>query len=309
VGVVTSPTGAAIRDIVRTIHNRFPARILLAPSQVQGDAAPQALVNALQSLAAVEDVDVIILGRGGGSLQDLWAFNSEILARAVAACPKVVISAVGHEIDTLLTDYVADYRAATPTAAGEAVVPDYQELSLRLREQSVRLGRGLQSIVHQKRDALTQRVARLSDPRRLIRERWQQHDHLESRLVRSNQEHFRQAQNRLALFAQRLVSNHPSGQLRRVQVARENAVTRLQSNWQLLFQNYNNQLGQMVARLQALSPLASLDRGYAIVRHSGTGNVLSSHTEVAVGGRVEILLADGVLDATVNGVRAKEEIA
>jgi len=309
VGVITSPTGAAIRDIVRTIHNRFPAQILLAPAPVQGDAAPQALVNALESLARIDDVDVIILGRGGGSLQDLWAFNNEALARAVAACPKVVVSAVGHEIDHLLTDFVADYRAATPTAAGEVVVPDFQELTLWLQEQTFRLGRGLKNTARQKREGLRHWAARLSDPRRLIRERWQQHDHLEARLLRAIESRRLSHENRLKLLTQRLMAGHPAERLQREALAQQNAVDRMKRNWRLLFQSYNNQLSQLTARLKALSPTASLERGYAIVRRSDDGNVLRSHRDVAVDGQVEILLADGALDATVNKVRSKEDSA
>ena len=125
VGVVTAATGAAIRDIVETIHSRYPMHIVLHPTAVQGPAAVEGIVRGIRALDRMEDVDVIIVGRGGGSLQDLWAFNEEAVVRAIADCGTPVVSAVGHEVDTLLSDYAADYRAATPTAAGEAVVPCY----------------------------------------------------------------------------------------------------------------------------------------------------------------------------------------
>src|SRR5688572_9977858 len=139
IGVVTSPTGAAIHDILKVARRRCPTRILLSPAQVQGDAAPQSIILALQRLQTIPGVDVIILGRGGGASEDLWAFNDDALARAVAACPVPVVSAVGHEVDTTLVDFVADVRAATPSHAAELVVPDRDTLLQRLHQLRRRL--------------------------------------------------------------------------------------------------------------------------------------------------------------------------
>ncbi|MCA9686915.1 MAG: exodeoxyribonuclease VII large subunit, partial [Myxococcales bacterium] len=144
VGVVTSPTGAAIHDILEVVRRRMPTPILLAPAKVQGSEAPFELIAALRRLARVEAVEVIILGRGGGSMEDLWAFNHEGLARAVAECPKPVVSAVGHEVDVTICDLVADRRAATPSQAAELVVPDRRAVLDRLSDRKRRLTRAME---------------------------------------------------------------------------------------------------------------------------------------------------------------------
>jgi len=175
-GVVTSPTGAVIRDIVRVAHRRCPVRILLAPTPVQGDAASIAIASAIRRLQEVPDVDVIIVARGGGSLEDLWAFNEEPVARAIFACRVPVISAVGHETDFTIADFVADVRAPTPSAAAERAVPVAEDLRGELALLCRRGGRALSGEVRTARHALERMGARLGDPRRLIEVRRQRLD-------------------------------------------------------------------------------------------------------------------------------------
>lgn len=163
IGMVTSPTGAAVRDIIRVAKHRNPgAHLLLAPAKVQGDGAAAEIIAGMQALARIPRVDVIIVGRGGGSMEDLWAFNEESLARAIAACPKPVISAVGHETDTTISDYVADVRAATPSAAAMLAAPDIESLRGGLRETAIRLDSTMRSRLEQSAQRLQYQRVRLA---------------------------------------------------------------------------------------------------------------------------------------------------
>jgi exodeoxyribonuclease VII large subunit len=184
-GVVTSAQGAVIRDIVRVAHRRFPVPILLAPTPVQGEGAAAAIAAALAEIVKVPDVDVVIVARGGGSLEDLWAFNDEALARAIAACPVPVISAVGHETDFTIADFVADLRAPTPSAAAELAVPVAADLLAELQLLGRRLGRALHGETRALRLRLERARAALGDPRRLIDLRRQGLDDFVERAARA----------------------------------------------------------------------------------------------------------------------------
>ncbi|MFT5433192.1 MAG: exodeoxyribonuclease VII large subunit [Myxococcota bacterium] len=205
IGLVTAHTGAAVRDMIRSIHIRFPASILVAASPVQGEGAALVIIDAMFALAAIPDVDVIVIGRGGGSLEDLWQFNHEGLVRAIANCPKPVISAVGHEIDTPLTDLVADVRAATPTAVGELVVPIAADLRAHLDQLRSRAARAVNNLVRHERTSLTSLARRLGDPRRSVRDRWLRLDDLRERLDHRTREHLARQTLRLERLRLRLV--------------------------------------------------------------------------------------------------------
>ena len=254
-GIVTSPQAAALRDVLNVLRRRYPlVRVLLAPSLVQGDQAPPQIVAALQTLDAREDMDVILLVRGGGSLEELWAFNDERVARAIAACRRPVVSGVGHETDFTIADFVADLRAPTPSAAAELVVPDHADLQQQLETNRERLVQGMDRLLAQTRGALQERtrsVGRLS-PRARVDTHRQQVDDLLRRA-------FRALAYRLDL--------HRSG------------------------------LAGLEARLAALSPLATLDRGYAIVRQAGTGELVRSTGQVRAGDELAIRVQDGEFGA------------
>ena len=181
IGVVTSPTGAAFQDILNVLRARYPlVEVVLSPSLVQGEEAPEALVEAIGRLNKMEDIDVVIIARGGGSLEDLWAFNDERVARAVATCRVPVVSGVGHEIDFTITDFVADLRAPTPSAAAAAVVPDVRDLRGQIRAATQRLISFIQSRLARLQEALEKeiRLLRLHDPQRMLAERRQRLDDL-----------------------------------------------------------------------------------------------------------------------------------
>ncbi|MDN5344261.1 MAG: exodeoxyribonuclease large subunit [Clostridia bacterium] len=262
VGLVTSPSGAALRDMVTVSRRRFPGiDLVLAPASVQGENAPQELARALDLLGKLGRVDVVIIGRGGGSAEDLSAFNTEIVARAIYACPVPVIAAVGHETDLTLADRVADRRAPTPSAAAELAVPVRAELEERLALLAARARRGVEHRLQMARTMLERLVKSrgLARPQQELYYRQQYLDGLEQRLLASWQ--------------------RQSG-------AREQAL-------QLL-----------VARLEAASPLAILNRGYAVCRRPGGGPPIKVSQEVVPGERVEVILSQGRLQCQVEDVKA-----
>jgi exodeoxyribonuclease VII large subunit len=235
IAVITSPTGAALHDITSVVRRRAPGvEIVVVPAAVQGESAPRELVAALGQVARWRDADVLIIGRGGGSREDLWAFNDEQVARALAACPIPTISAVGHEVDVTICDLVADVRAATPSAAAETAVRSVHELAAQVRSLGVRLRRGVQS--------------------------------------------------RLEIADLRL---HRAGRALAALSAR--GVERRRARVQAL-----------AGRLDALSPLATLERGYAVARDA-SGRVLASVRQFATGMDFRLTLRDGQVDARVTG--------
>ncbi|HYG59426.1 MAG TPA: exodeoxyribonuclease VII large subunit [Symbiobacteriaceae bacterium] len=256
VGLVTAPTGAAVRDMITVSRRRFPGvRLLLAPAMVQGEEAPASLIKALRLLSRQPEVDVIIIGRGGGSLEDLWAFNDEGLARAIRACPVPVVSAVGHETDFTIADFAADLRAPTPSAAAEIVVPSRLEL---------------QGLV----DGL--RLRMISITRRLIERK---------RL-------------KLKALAERPVLQRPQGRLLQDRQRLDDLVRRLGFAGGRRVERSRQRLATLVGRLDALSPLAVLSRGYAIARDE-EGRVIKESTAVQSGDAVSVMLHRGELRCRV----------
>jgi len=277
VGVVTSPTGAAIRDIVRVIHRRCPTRILLAPAVVQGDEAPEEIVRALAWLSAREDVEVIIVGRGGGSIEDLWAFNDERVARAIAACQKPVISAVGHEIDFTIADFVADVRAPTPSAAAERVVPEARELRAALA-------------------SLTARARHAAD--RALREARLRTDDSTNRLLAAGRRVVADRRQTIVRLQARLASLHPRARLAEGRTRLERLRARLHASTSRVLAQRRERLAAMAGRLDALSPLRVLERGYSICR-GPDGRLLTDSGQVAPGDQVGVRLHKGELSVRV----------
>jgi exodeoxyribonuclease VII large subunit len=323
VGVVTSPHGAVLQDIIRVAHRRFPAAILLAPAPVQGEGASALLTRALERLARVPDVDVIIVARGGGSLEDLWAFNDEGLARAIAACRVPVISAVGHETDFTIADFVADVRAPTPSAAAELAVPVASELRDALAVLRRRQLRAASASLQARHLGLERLRGRLGDPRRMVDARRQRLDDWQARATEAlraagarRRGELRQAETRLfrahpqrRIAAQRSALAALEGELREAARARLASMAealatlerRLPAAAAGLTDRRRRNLEALAATLEALSPLRVLDRGYGLVRRDD-GSVLRDTDDVSVGARIAIRLARGALDAEVVAV-------
>jgi exodeoxyribonuclease VII large subunit len=257
IGVVTSPTGAVIRDIITTVRRRYPlANILLFPAQVQGADAPLSIVQAIESLNEHQAADVLIVGRGGGSLEELWAFNDERVVRAMFASNIPIISAVGHETDTTLADFVADMRAPTPTAAAELAVPDINQLLANVIDVRLRSTRALQMRLSKARERLTklQRTSWLMNPMRELHQPMQHIDFLKQRL---------------------------------------------QQAFQIQLNKKRDQFRLQVARLDSLSPLKVMTRGYSLVSDSMTGEMVSSLANVKIDQQLQIRFVDGNVRTTV----------
>ncbi|RMF47953.1 MAG: exodeoxyribonuclease VII large subunit [Deltaproteobacteria bacterium] len=255
IGIVTSATGAAIRDMLNVLVRRHSGvRVLIRPVPVQGDEAPAAIAEAIAEMNRIEDVDLLIVGRGGGSIEDLWAFNEEVVARAIAASAKPVVSAVGHETDWTIADFVADLRAPTPSAAAELVVRNRLELESHIDQLLIRLNRQLVSRLELWRSRLEGLQRRLVPPRQRIRLQAQRLEALERRLC---------------------------------EAARSGVTAR------------HRRLAPLTARLDVLSPLKTLARGYSIAFRESDGAILRSPDQVAAGDSLRLRLAEGELRARV----------
>jgi exodeoxyribonuclease VII large subunit len=216
IGLVTSVQGAALRDMLRILGDRFPERrVIIRPVKVQGEGAAQDIAEGIRDLGASGKVDVMIVGRGGGSLEDLWAFNEEVVARAIFASPVPVISAVGHEVDFTIADFVADHRAPTPTAAAEMVIPRKEELSADIQSWQGRMQRLIQTRLAGERETWGQLLRRLVDPRRRLRENQMRLDELSLSLWRRFRDHVDRLKNRLTHGSGRLGTLSPLAVLER----------------------------------------------------------------------------------------------
>jgi exodeoxyribonuclease VII large subunit len=310
IGVITSPSGAAVRDIVTVLRRRFPAiPVIIYPAAVQGDAAVGELTRALATAAERDECDVLIIGRGGGSLEDLWSFNEEALARALADCPIPVVSAVGHEIDFTIADFVADLRAPTPSGAAELVVPDQAEWQRGFALAAARiaaLGRRILDDNAQSLDWLSKRLSQSSPATTVARQReWlknlqqvltaaMRHD-LASRAWQVEQVRFRLLQQSPAIRVQRSMQ-----WLSGLKVRLHNAV-------HASVGNPRQRLQLAATALKSISPLATLQRGYAIVTDTKSGDIVRDAATVNTGDEVDTRLARGSIRARVLRTRGASD--
>lgn len=299
VGVVTSPSGAAIHDIIKVIRRRMPTPILLSPAKVQGPEAPFELIAALRRLQRVDEVDVIIIGRGGGSLEDLWAFNHEALVRAVADCAIPIVSAVGHEVDVSLCDLAADRRAATPSQAGELVVPDRRLLLARFEDRRRRLLRNIERRMIDAGSRLHVSSTRLERwGRGWVRVQRGRLDAAERRMVPCMRAALVARRRRHRELAERLAAVHPRARIAAERARLHELERRLLRAGQELTSRLRPRLARAAGKLDALSPLSVLARGYALVRDE-SGAVVRDAGQVEVGDRLRLQLSRGELDVVV----------
>jgi exodeoxyribonuclease VII large subunit len=300
IGVVTSPTGAAIRDILTVLKRRFPAiEVVLYPVQVQGETAARQIARAITTANARRECEVLIVGRGGGSIEDLWAFNEEVVARAIHASELPVVSAVGHEIDVTIADFVADYRAPTPSAAAEALSPDRLDYLARLGQMQGRLLQAMRGRLQRQDERLHHLSRRLRHPGQRLQELAQRVDDLEARLHRAQGRLLQQQATRLGHLAQRLRQNSPALAIGRRQEQLRQIGVRLHTAMQHGQELRQRRLQGLVRALDAVSPLAVLGRGYAIVRREADGQIIREAGEVAAGDEIEARLHKGRLLCTV----------
>jgi len=303
IGIITSPTGAAVRDILHVLARRFPAAaVLIYPVPVQGAQAAADIIAALETAGRRAECDVLILARGGGSLEDLWAFNDERLARAIVASPLPVITGIGHEIDFTIADFAADVRAPTPSAAAELVVPDAEEwlgafvrLGARLRR-----GIGLRLEEHRKRLRWLTGRAALMSPAARLGARAQRLDELEQCLVRAMRRRLQEHRERLRWLTGRAALVSPSTRLTQQRLRLQILDQQLNRAWRQVISSRRERLLPLIRTLNAVSPLATLERGYAIVSVEG-GEILRDAADVKPGTIIEARLARGRVRAKIEG--------
>ncbi len=302
IGIVTSLTGAALHDMLRIIYARQPGRhVVIAPTLVQGEGAAVSIARAIRLLNEYVEPDVIIVGRGGGSAEDLWAWNEEEVVRAVVESRAPVVSGVGHEIDTSLCDLAADVRAATPTHAAELVVPKADDLLFTINRQLLRLRQAMvrrRQLARLELNSLRQRLAHEATPTALPARRL---DDLRATLRQAMLHLARENAHRVALLAQRLRGLSPQNGVRQQRRQADYALSRLRHNGRTIIRLRRQRLDALQARLEALSPLAVLSRGYAIVLGED-GHALTRAAEARHDERLDIRLHEGRLTAKVETV-------
>jgi exodeoxyribonuclease VII large subunit len=299
IGIITSPSGAALHDILTTLGRRYPlARVKIYPSEVQGKDASSQLIQALKQANQEQETEVLILARGGGSIEDLWAFNNEKLTIAISQSTIPVVTGIGHETDFTIADFVADLRAATPTAAAEAVTPNQHELLALLKDLEQRIIFSVLHCTKYKQLLLSQKIAKVLSPQQLIAKHWQTLDFVEKQLHQCFQGYLTHKKNILELLSTRLAGKNPQTLLIRSKI-------KIHALEQQLFKNINErmykikeQLTAHLATLHAVSPLATLERGYAIASHQE--KIIFKTTQVKKGDRIKIQLAQGYLHCEVN---------
>jgi len=299
IGLVTSPTGAAIRDVLHVLQRRFCPEILLEPVRVQGQGAAEQIVGAIEQLnryaAQGGRVDMILLTRGGGSIEDLWCFNEEIVARAIAASAVPVVSAVGHEIDFTIADFVADLRAATPSAAAEVLTQHYVESRGFVAEAGERLVDAADRALSERSedlDGLRRRLVR-SHPRRRMEVRSQQLDDALEGLRRGVARISRERRRNLADRLQRLAAARPTARLKAWKQSLGVATAALASGPAAGLEVRRRRLAELETRLRLLAPQAILDRGYSLTLDAETGRVVRNAAEIRSGTRLRTRLQHG----------------
>jgi len=312
IGVVTSPTGAVIRDICTTLERRYPlAKVFLAPAQVQGSTAAATIVAAIRQLETlVPPIDVMIVGRGGGSLEELWPFNEEVVARAVAACSVPIVSAVGHETDFTICDYVADIRAATPTAAAEVVAPHVQDILYQVNQAESRSRNALGWVLGNARQRLAaaQKSTALTKPERMIDHRRQSIDYIEGQLRERVLRPVRKMERQLENASSRLYRLDLRGRIAASKHQLATFSTHMHNTIRKRISEDNWQLDRYIVSLEALNPLAVLKRGFSIVYGEDGTSVLQSVSQVKPDDQIFVHFADGLIQAKILGEKGKPHV-
>ena len=309
IGVVTSATGAAIRDVLQVLKRRCPqAQIIIYPTLVQGAQAAPDIVKAIDTANRRKEVDVLLLVRGGGSMEDLWAFNDEKVAQAIYKSKLPIVSGVGHEVDITIADLVADLRAPTPSAAAELATPDAAALVQGVSDAGKALVRIIHSRLEQRQTALTSLNERLQKrhPARLLQDRVQRIDELESRLQQSATRQLNVHMLRLTSLHERLNSNTPLLKLAGMNGQLSNASTRLNSAMLRLLSNAKSRFQLSARALDTVSPLATLDRGFAVVKHKE--KLITDAAQLNPGDQILTQLAHGSVSSTVDSTAQNNQL-
>lgn len=302
IGVITSPSGAAIRDVLHVLRRRFPAvPVVIYPVPVQGEGAAAKIAGALALASERGECDVLILARGGGSLEDLWSFNEEVVARAIRASAIPVISGVGHEVDFTIADFASDCRAPTPSGAAEIAVPDAAEWIARLSKDAGRLHNAMARRLAARAERLAWQARRLAvaHPGQRLRQYGQRLDELEQRMRRAMGAMLETRHQRLGRVAAGVAAHAPGPRLRAAQERVGTLGRGLATAVRHRLETLRAHAGSAARALHAVSPLATLERGYAIVARAADGAILRDAGQVAPGDGIKVTLARGALRADV----------
>lgn len=302
VGIITSPTGAALHDILHVLKRRFPALpIIIYPAQVQGEKAPEQLLHALQQAQAQALCDVLIIGRGGGSIEDLWAFNDEALATAIFDCPIPVISSVGHEVDFTICDFVSDVRAPTPSAAAELVSPDQEEWLSWLQGMERQLRSHIERHILLLQQQLQWQYKQLKHPGRYLDEVSQRIDDLSARLEQHLKLQLQSRREKTLTLEARLQQHSPVHQLQHQKTQVSYLQQRLQQSLHSHFEQLQQKVVSLAREMDAFSPLATLGRGYSLVKNE-QDELVKSAVQLQKGQQVTVFFADNQSLMTVDEI-------
>lgn len=306
IGVITSSTGAAIRDILSVLKRRFaPIPVYIYPTMVQGQAAASQIVQAIKLANQHSQCDVLILARGGGSIEDLWPFNEEIVARAIFVSALPIVSGIGHEIDFTIADFVADQRAPTPSAAAELCSPDSQEWQVTLGRLAQRLQQQMLNTLRLHTQTVLWLSKRIQHPGQRLREQSQRLDDLEQRLYRAHQHSLRYLSSALAELTAKLQSYTPIIHIERFKTQQGILYHRLIQAMHYQIEQQKLRFVHLSHSLETVSPLATLQRGYTIARQTKTRKLITRVADTQIADTIDILLADGQLNCTVTSKQPK----
>ncbi len=300
IGVITSPTGAAVHDVITVLERRCPMiPIIIYPTQVQGKNAAENIRYALQKAQQRNECDVLLMTRGGGSLEDLWSFNDEQLAYEISACSIPIVAAIGHEVDVTITELVADLRAATPSAAAELVAPDQQSLWQKLDIYNQDLNNCISSKIYQLQTRLNIARLKLKDPEHSILQANRQLESNKNKLKEAFLNSLKNNKNRLERLSQKLAHFHPKEKLIRNKHQLEVLEYKLRNSLRQILQQQKNRLVIAANNLNTLSPLSTLGRGYSITRDKKSMQVITKISQVSSQQNISIMLSDGEIDCQV----------
>ena len=308
IAVVTSPDGAVIQDIINVLNRRSPfLDLTIVPTLVQGEKAAPLICDALNKVGKLKKIDVVILARGGGSIEDLWAFNNEEVARAIVNCPTPIISAVGHETDFTISDFVSDLRAPTPSIAAEIISQSYSEILETLDGYQNYISRSVISLLDLQRSQITNLIKRIRHPGDKLREISQKLDYIETNLIQNISQEVSFKRNGLNLKDISLQQNSPQNKVKEAQVYLRNASKDLVKALKLEIERKSKVLVEIVATLQAVSPLSVLSRGYSIISVEPDGKILSSSSQVEIGQTISAILSKGSVKAEIKSKDKSEK--
>ncbi|MFE8695502.1 exodeoxyribonuclease VII large subunit [Cytobacillus sp. FJAT-53684] len=304
IGVVTSPTGAAIRDILTTIKRRYPvANILIFPAVVQGEHAAPSIVKAIQMANSQSEADVLIIGRGGGSIEELWAFNEESVAKSIFDSHIPIISAVGHETDFTIADFVADLRAPTPTGAAELAVPHIEDLSERIFNKQSRIIRALKEQVNLQNERLSriQKSYAFRYPHKLYEQKLEQVDKWTEQLQKGSRKLFELKAEQVQSLQKRIIRSHPKERMEAAKIQQEKMNKLLIRAMTNIVAAKEKDYSHLLMTLEALSPLKIMDRGYSLV-YTSEGKLIKTVKQINLNEQIKVKVSDGTINCQVNEI-------